>query len=570
MGFSLTKWGMKRCYDGFFTSWSDCSIDPGTYDGSTGKLTYSPASYLKSDMIIKELATLLTGGRLNAAHRETIQKFYDDERNKAAALIMAIQLIITSAEFHTSGAMVQKSGIGRPDTPEPTPSSEPYKAVVFLMLAGGFDSYNMLVPNCEPLKSMYTAKRGILALKDKELTATITASAPNTHNCSVFAIHHKLPFLYDMYTQNKALFLANCGAMDKKMDKTNYKTSVLKLFAHNHMQNHVQRLDPFTSVPGTGILGRMAAMLSESTGSFGNNYQVGSISIETSSTALRVESSNVPSATIVGKSGVKKFDPYPWNARSLWGDVDLMPSIEEINNATSAGSSFYAETWSSNFLKVIEENEFLDSAISKASITESFNDESSMSEKLLQICKLIQVANIRGVDRDFFFVEFGGWDHHDSMKTDIASKFQELNDALEPFWSEMKFQNNEEKVIMVATSDFGRTLTANSNEGSDHGWGGNYFIIGGQVNGGQILGLYPSDFDGPLVTTRGRVIPTTPWDSVWYGISQWMGVTDPDKLNKVIIDRQTEIQNGEFFDSSKLFKDGDVTQNARRSLRKRN
>jgi len=49
-----------------------------------------------------------------------------------------------------------------------------------------------------------------------------------------------------------------------------------------------------------------------------------------------------------------------------------------------------------------------------------------------------------------------------------------------------------------------------------------------------------------------------------------MGVTDPDKLNKVIIDRQTEIQNGEFFDSSKLFKDGDVTQNARRSLRKRN
>ena len=191
-----------------------------------------------------------------------------------------------------------------------------------------------------------------------------------------------------------------------------------------------------------------------------------SISVSTSSCALRVDSSNAPSTTIVGKDGVKKFDPYPWNTRSLWGDVDLMPSIRDLNNSTTAGSSLYGETWSSNLLKVIDESEFLEEAMSQADITATFGDD-DISEKLLQVAKLIQVSSSRGVDRDFFFVEYGGWDHHDNMKEDIALKFESLNNALESFWKEMDNQNNENRVTLVAASDFGRTLTPNSNEGSD-------------------------------------------------------------------------------------------------------
>ena len=94
-----------------------------------------------------------------------------------------------------------------------------------------------------------------------------------------------------------------------------------------------------------------------------------------------------------------------------------------------------------------------------------------MSQKLLQVSKLIDAAGIRGVDRDFFFVQFGGWDHHSKMKVNLATMFDELNAALDVFWAEMDNQKNEEKVVLVATSDFGRTLTANSKDGSDHGWG---------------------------------------------------------------------------------------------------
>ena len=91
----------------------------GDYEASSGKLAYSPASHLSSDMMMNELATLLTSGRINKARRETIRNVCDEEPNETEALIMAMQLIVTSAEFHASGAMAQKSCMGRPGTPEP-------------------------------------------------------------------------------------------------------------------------------------------------------------------------------------------------------------------------------------------------------------------------------------------------------------------------------------------------------------------------------------------------------------------------------------------------------------------
>ena len=63
---------------------------------------------------------------------------------------------------------------------------------------------------------------------------------------------------------------------------------------------------------------------------------------------------------------------------------------------------------------------------------------------------------------------------------------------------------------------------------SDHAWGGNYFIAGGEIDGKKILGSYPDNLsnDGPQVFEPGIVIPSLPWDSVWNGVAQWFGITD--------------------------------------------
>jgi uncharacterized protein (DUF1501 family) len=125
------------------------------------------------------------------------------------------------------------------------------------------------------------------------------------------------------------------------------------------------------------------------------------------------------------------------------------------------------------------------------------------------------------------------------VKDNLSLKFAELNQALTYFKQEMEGQGLWDNVNLFVASDFGRTLTANSGEGSDHGWGGNYFIMGGSVQGGKIHGQYPQDIttDGPLNLGRGRIVPTTSWDSILNSIVEWMGVEDEEGLNYCLPNR---------------------------------
>lgn len=97
----------------------------------------------------------------------------------------------------------------------------------------------------------------------------------------------------------------------------------------------------------------------------------------------------------------------------------------------------------------------------------------------------------------------------------------------------MKALQIDQNVVVVQGSEFGRTISANSNQGSDHAWGGNYYVFGGDVSGGRILGKYPRSFgdSDPTNIGRGRLVPSTSWDALWYGIAQWFGITEPGKLS---------------------------------------
>jgi uncharacterized protein (DUF1501 family) len=50
----------------------------------------------------------------------------------------------------------------------------------------------------------------------------------------------------------------------------------------------------------------------------------------------------------------------------------------------------------------------------------------------------------------------------------LASQFKTLNKALDTFITEIKSQGVWESTVIVQGSEFGRTLNANSNMGTDH------------------------------------------------------------------------------------------------------
>uniref|UniRef100_A0A7S4JY73 DUF1501 domain-containing protein n=1 Tax=Odontella aurita TaxID=265563 RepID=A0A7S4JY73_9STRA len=136
----------------------------------------------------------------------------------------------------------------------------------------------------------------------------------------------------------------------------------------------------------------------------------------------------------------------------------------------------------------------------------------------------------------FFFI----FCHFSSLvKEGLDSLLPLVNTIVRDFWDEMKAQDLTDSVTFVQGSEFGRTLTPNGKSGTDHAWAGNYFAFGGGIDGGKILGQYPSSFGEaePGNIGRGRLIPTTSWDSLWNGVAQWFGITDEADLNYVLPNR---------------------------------
>ena len=83
-----------------------------------------------------------------------------------------------------------------------------------------------------------------------------------------------------------------------------------------------------------------------------------------------------------------------------------------------------------------------------------------------------------------------------------------------------------DRVTLATGSDFGRTLRANG-DGTDHGWGGHHFVVGGAVNGGQLYGSIPDPtFDHPQDAGNGRLIPTIAVDQYAASLGRWLGLED--------------------------------------------
>ncbi len=112
-------------------------------------LTYSKSGGASD--VVNELALLLTGGRLSDNSRASIEGAYSStlassNNDVEKALRMAQKLIVASPEFHSTGVFKPLSQ-ARPTPELPSPSNNGYKAVVFVNLDGGLDSFNTLVPH---------------------------------------------------------------------------------------------------------------------------------------------------------------------------------------------------------------------------------------------------------------------------------------------------------------------------------------------------------------------------------------------------------------------------------------
>ncbi len=108
------------------------------------------------------------------------------------------------------------------------------------------------------------------------------------------------------------------------------------------------------------------------------------------------------------------------------------------------------------------------------------------------------------------FVDVGGWDTHVGQGGStgyLAGRIGELGRALAGFAQELGPQAWKETVVVVI-SEFGRTFHENGNRGTDHGHGSVYWVLGGAVKGGRMVGEQVKVERGTLFQNRDYPVLT--------------------------------------------------------------
>ena len=406
-----------------------------------------------------------------------------------------------------------------------------YKALVCLFLNGGNDSYNMLVPRQQSAYNEYEQVRGGvggtgLAIPRANLHQ-ITSSLQNTSagaGYSDFGIHPDLPYLKTLYDQGDLAFVSNVGSLIEPTSLVQYndgsKPKPEGLFSHPDHQIHWQTLVP--QVRGSapkGWGGRMAEVMSHA-----NQQSNIAMNISLSgANVLQSGTTTVPYITDPG--GVVELKNYGQ-------DPTLQLAVDDILGQHY--QSIYSKTLAHANRNSIDASVAFKSALDSLSTPfdpSVISGETQTYKRLSMVSKIMEARTALSMNRQIFFVERGGWDHHNELLGPQSNLFIELNEAIEIFWTAIQSMGLQNNVVLYTASDFGRTLTSNGS-GSDHAWGGNHFIISGSgnINGGEIYGEYPDLALNNSSTDlgRGRILPTTSVDSYMAELAYWYGVPNSE------------------------------------------
>jgi len=288
------------------------------------------------------------------------------------------------------------------------------------------------------------------------------------------------------------------------------------------------------SLAAKGVLGRVAQALRTQD----DPYAVGLYSIAGNTKML--EGSEQPADILHPKHGVLRFE----HRGEMGDDLGALTARES--------ASVFAETHLASLRSALHRTEGLGDVLDNVSLTETFDDELELGQQLQQVARVVAARGTLGAERDAFFVNLGGFDTHNDAEEDLREKFAEMDAALSTFVAELQAQGAWEDVALLSVSDFGRTLASNG-QGTDHAWGGNHFLMGGGLAGGQVFGQYPSALgdEAPLNVGRGRLIPTTSWEAVWHGLAQWLGV-EPAHM-AAVLPNAANFPAGDLLTSQKLF-----------------
>jgi uncharacterized protein (DUF1501 family) len=452
-----------------------------------------------------------------------------------------------------------------------------YKALVCVFLLGGQDSNNAVLATDADSWGRYTTARntgqdpinlmpvgtpavanttggpankpkywgGVLPFTPRTPQLIPAGTKASTRT---FALHPMLAPLLPLYTQGRLAVLANVGPLIQPTTKAQFTAGSVpipaELGSHNDQQNTWQA----GAIEGArlGWGGQMGDMLAGLNGTeaiftaisaYGNAVFLAGNSVVQYVVNAGGGNPAVPIQDLVGLNFAG------WDLFGSPKGIQALNSIVLNQNEQSLFAQDYAAVVqrSVNAASTINNATSTGAAANTPAIPDYTNpvlgvgEDNPLAEQLYTVAKIIAAAPSLGVRRQVFFTAIGGFDTHDTQNVLEPNNLAKVAQGLAYFDALMSNVGGVDLRANVTTftmSDFSRTFTSNG-AGTDHGWGGHHFILGGAVKGGDMYGQYPTlGVDLPGFTNPdmagNNMVPTTSVDQYAATLGRWFGVADAD------------------------------------------
>jgi uncharacterized protein (DUF1501 family) len=399
-----------------------------------------------------------------------------------------------------------------------------YRALVCVFLYGGNDACNTIIPVDSTHYPIYSATRGGaagLAIAQSAAAAN-TLTAPSSGvgspgDGATYGLHPGLAPLTSLFTSGRMAVIANVGTLLRPTSQAQYQSGSYpvppQLFSHDDQANYWQTSRP-DDVNANGWGGRVADLLYT-----GNPSQTLSMSISLGGQNLFQRGALVDQYQVSGY-GVEDLN---------YQGVYLNDAGAAAFNALRTGGTqahVLERGYANAMNRAIANYTTVRSAINGVTLTTQFPD-SSLGLQLKMVATLIKsrAALNMATGRQVFFVAVDGYDTHGDQRVRHQDVLADLGLSLKAFYDSTIELSLANKITAFTASDFGRTLSINS-DGTDHGWGGHHFVVGGNVTGNRFYGTMNSVAQNGNTDDAGygQVIPTTAVDQYLATLARWIGV----------------------------------------------
>lgn len=397
------------------------------------------------------------------------------------------------------------------------------KSIVSIFLTGGNDSFNLVIPNGEEYKDYASTRQGV-DIDQSELLPL------HQNDCYSIGVHSKAPEFQELFNNKRMSIIANIGPLTEPPQLGSRIIVPDNLSAHNSQQALWQMGHAIKNTDELrGWAGRMADMLQDTNAYFPMNISVSGLNQFHSGWTTRpyVLSTETIGNSFYGindseeKSVLRKkyFEKLAYTQTKLKESIPFQATYAQLQtDAIELGKKMMLA---------------MDNTSTNTASYPTTGPGANLSKQLKRIADAIEVASYLKLNRQTFFAEVGGFDNHNNQNIRLPSLQGNVFKIIKAFDDDLISRNLSNSVTTLVQSEFGRTLIA-SGDGTDHGWGGHAFVIGGSINGGRVFGDMPI----PSVKSeyiydkkRGRTVPTTSVEQVGSLITEWFGLNDTQRHN---------------------------------------